>query len=172
MFFGHAGRWQGAQPLRTGDTIEAGVDAARRQAIVLNHSATHLLHAALRKVLGDHVTQKGSLVAPNHLRFDFSHFKPMSRGELARVEAMVNAEVRRNAAADVRQMAYDDAIEFGAMALFGEKYGDEVRVLKMGEFSTELCGGTHVSRTGDIGLFKIVSGPAWLPAFVASGGHR
>jgi alanyl-tRNA synthetase len=167
VFFGHAGRWHGAQPLRTGDTVEAGVDAARRQAIVLNHSATHLLHAALRKVLGDHVTQKGSLVAPERLRFDFSHFKPMSRDELARVEAMVNAEVRHNAAADVRQMAYDDAIEFGAMALFGEKYGDEVRVLKMGEFSTELCGGTHVSRTGDIGLFKIVS-----EAGVASGVRR
>jgi len=167
VFFGHAGRWHGVQPLRTGDTVEAGVDAARRQAIVLNHSATHLLHAALRKVLGDHVTQKGSLVAPERLRFDFSHFKPMSRDELARVEAMVNAEVRHNAAADVRQMAYDDAIEFGAMALFGEKYGDEVRVLKMGEFSTELCGGTHVSRTGDIGLFKIVS-----EAGVASGVRR
>ena len=167
VFFGHAGRWHGAQPLRTGDTVEAGVDAARRQAIVLNHSATHLLHAALRKVLGNHVTQKGSLVAPERLRFDFSHFKPLSRDELARVEAMVNTEVRHNAAADVRQMAYDDAIEFGAMALFGEKYGDEVRVLKMGEFSTELCGGTHVSRTGDIGLFKIVS-----EAGVASGVRR
>jgi alanyl-tRNA synthetase len=167
VFFGHAGRWHGAQPLRTGDTVEAGVDAARRQAIVLNHSATHLLHAALRRVLGDHVTQKGSLVAPERLRFDFSHFKPLSRDELARVEAMVNTEVRHNAAADVRQMAYDDAIEFGAMALFGEKYGDEVRVLKMGEFSTELCGGTHVSRTGDIGLFKIVS-----EAGVASGVRR
>jgi alanyl-tRNA synthetase len=167
VFFGHAGRWQGAQPLRTGDVVEASVDAVRRQAIVLNQSATHLLHAALRKVLGEHVTQKGSLVAPERLRFDFSHFKPMSRDELARVEAMVNAEVRHNAAADVRQMAYDDAIEFGAMALFGEKYGDEVRVLKMGEFSTELCGGTHVSRTGDIGLFKIVS-----EAGVASGVRR
>jgi alanyl-tRNA synthetase len=167
VFFGHAGRWQGAKLLRTGDVVEASVDAVRRQAIVLNHSATHLLHAALRKVLGEHVTQKGSLVAPERLRFDFSHFKPMSRDELARVEAMVNAEVRHNAAADVRQMAYDDAIEFGAMALFGEKYGDEVRVLKMGEFSTELCGGTHVSRTGDIGLFKIVS-----EAGVASGVRR
>ena len=167
VFFGHAGRWHGAQPLRTGDVVDASVDAARRQAIVLNHSATHLLHAALRKVLGDHVTQKGSLVAPERLRFDFSHFKPLSREELARVEVMVNAEVRHNTAADVRQMAYDDAIEFGAMALFGEKYGDEVRVLKMGEFSTELCGGTHVSRTGDIGLFKIVS-----EAGVASGVRR
>jgi alanyl-tRNA synthetase len=126
-----------------------------------------LLHAALRKVLGDHVTQKGSLVAPQRLRFDFSHFKPMSADELKQVEAMVNAEVRRNAAAEVRTMAYDEAIGFGAMALFGEKYGDEVRVLKMGDFSTELCGGTHVSRTGDIGLFKIVS-----EAGVASGVRR
>jgi len=167
VFFGHAGRWHGGQPLRTGDLVEANVDASRRQAIVLNHSATHLLHAALRKVLGDHVTQKGSLVAPERLRFDFSHFKPMSRDDLAQVEAMVNAEVRRNAAAEVRNMGYDQAIEFGAMALFGEKYGDEVRVLKMGDFSTELCGGTHVGRTGDIGLFKIVS-----EAGVASGVRR
>lgn len=167
VFFGHAGRWHGGQPLRTGDVVEARVDASRRQAIVLNHSATHLLHAALRKVLGDHVTQKGSLVAPERLRFDFSHFKPMSHDELARVEALVNAEVRRNAAAEVHNMGYDQAIEFGAMALFGEKYGDEVRVLKMGDFSTELCGGTHVGRTGDIGLFKIVS-----EAGVASGVRR
>lgn len=167
VFFGHAGRWHGAQPLRTGDVVEASVNAVRRQSIVLNHSATHLLHAALRKVLGDHVTQKGSLVAAERLRFDFSHFKPMSREELATVEAMVNAEVRRNAAAEIHNMAYDEAIEFGAMALFGEKYGAEVRVLKMGDFSTELCGGTHVSRTGDIGLFKIVS-----EAGVASGVRR
>jgi len=167
VFFGHAGRWHGGQPLRTGDLVEARVDASRRQAIVLNHSATHLLHAALRKVLGTHVTQKGSLVAPERLRFDFAHFKPMSHDELARVEALVNAEVRRNAVAEVHNMGYDQAIEFGAMALFGEKYGDEVRVLKMGDFSTELCGGTHVGRTGDIGLFKIVS-----EAGVASGVRR
>ncbi|KZC21284.1 MULTISPECIES: alanine--tRNA ligase [Rhodanobacter] len=167
VFFGHAGRWHGGRPLRTGDTVEARVDASRRQAIVLNHSATHLLHAALRKVLGTHVAQKGSLVAPERLRFDFSHHKPMSHDEVARVEAMVNAEVRRNAAAEVHNMGYDQAIEFGAMALFGEKYGDEVRVLKMGDFSTELCGGTHVGRTGDIGLFKIVS-----EAGVASGVRR
>jgi len=167
VFFGHAGRWQGSQPLRTGDHVDAAVDASRRQATVLNHSATHLLHAALRKVLGAHVAQKGSLVAPDRLRFDFSHFKPVTREELATVEAMVNAEVRRNVEAEVRHMAYDDAIAFGAMALFGEKYGDEVRVLKMGEFSTELCGGTHVGRTGDIGLFKIVS-----EAGVASGVRR
>ncbi len=167
VFFGHAGRWHGGQPLRTGDVVEARVDASRRQAIVLNHSATHLLHAALRKVLGDHVAQKGSLVAPERLRFDFSHFKPMSHDELARVEALVNTEVRRNAVAEVHNMGYDQAIEFGAMALFGEKYGDEVRVLKMGDFSTELCGGTHVGRTGDIGLFKLVS-----EAGVASGVRR
>ena len=167
VFFGHAGRWRGAQPLRAGDLVDASVDASRRQATVLNHSATHLLHAALRKVLGTHVTQKGSLVAPDRLRFDFSHFKPVSRDELAQIEALVNAEVRRNEEAEVRNMAYDDAIAFGAMALFGEKYGDEVRVLKMGEFSTELCGGTHVGRTGDIGLFKIVS-----EAGVASGVRR
>jgi alanine--tRNA ligase len=167
VFFGHAGRWHGGPPLRTGDLVEASVDASRRQAIVLNHSATHLLHAALRKVLGDHVAQKGSLVAPERLRFDFSHFKPMSRDELAQVETMVNAEVRRNAVAEVHNMGYDQAIEFGAMALFGEKYGDEVRVLKMGDFSTELCGGTHVGRTGDIGLFKIVG-----EAGVASGVRR
>ncbi|WP_266158059.1 alanine--tRNA ligase [Dyella silvatica] len=167
VFFGHAGRWQGAQPLRTGDTVDASVDACRRQAIVLNHSATHLLHAALRKVLGEHVSQKGSLVAAERLRFDFSHFKPMSRDELAQVELMVNDEVRRNVLAEVHQMGYDQAIDFGAMALFGEKYGDEVRVLKMGDFSTELCGGTHVGRTGDIGLFKIIS-----EAGVASGVRR
>ncbi|MDE2157258.1 MAG: alanine--tRNA ligase [Xanthomonadaceae bacterium] len=167
VFFGHAGLWHGAQPLRVGDAVDASVDAARRQAIVLNHSATHLLHAALRQVLGDHVAQKGSLVAPERLRFDFSHFKPVSRDELSRVEAMVNAQVRRNDVAEVREMAYDDAIAFGAMALFGEKYGDEVRVLKFGGFSTELCGGTHVERTGDIGLFKIVG-----EAGVASGVRR
>ncbi|OOG55085.1 alanine--tRNA ligase [Rhodanobacter sp. B05] len=167
VFFGHVGVWRGEQPLRGGDRLDAAVDGARRQAIVLNHSATHLLHAALRKVLGDHVTQKGSLVAPERLRFDFSHFKPVSREELDQVEAMVNAEVRRNAAAETHNMGYDQAIEFGAMALFGEKYGDEVRVLKMGDFSTELCGGTHVGRTGDIGLFKIVG-----ESGVASGVRR
>ncbi len=167
VFFGHAGAWHGARPLKSGDVVDAQVDAARRDAIVLNHSATHLLHAALRKVLGTHVTQKGSLVAPDRLRFDFAHHKPLGREELAKVESLVNAEVRRNAAAEVRHMAYDDAIAFGAMALFGEKYGDEVRVLRMGEFSTELCGGTHVSRTGDIGLFKIVS-----ESGVASGVRR
>jgi alanyl-tRNA synthetase len=167
VFFGHAGRWQGAQPLRSGDVVDAEVDASRRQAIVLNHSATHLLHAALRQVLGNHVTQKGSLVAAERLRFDFSQHKPVSHDELLKVETLVNDEVRRNAAAEIHSMGYEQAIEFGAMALFGEKYGDEVRVLKMGDFSAELCGGTHVGRTGDIGLFKIVS-----EAGVASGVRR
>lgn len=167
VFFGHFGTWHGGQPLRTGDMVDAKVDGGRRQAIVLNHSATHLLHAALRQVLGEHVTQKGSLVAPDRLRFDFPHDRPVGASELARIEALVNAEIRRNVAAEVRHMPYDDAIAEGAMALFGEKYGDQVRVLKMGAFSTELCGGTHVGRTGDIGLFRIVS-----ESGVASGVRR
>ena len=165
-FHGHIGRLTGGT-LRVGDSVCGDVNAARRQSTVLNHSATHLLHAALRKVLGDHVTQKGSLVAPDRLRFDFSHFKPVSHDELSTVEDLVNTEVRRNSEAEIRNMAYNDAIDFGAMALFGEKYGDEVRVLRMGDFSTELCGGTHVARTGDIGLFKIVS-----ESGVASGVRR
>ncbi|NID06776.1 alanine--tRNA ligase [Luteibacter jiangsuensis] len=156
-FFAHFGTWQGSAPLEKGAAVSASVDAAQRQATVLNHSATHLLHAALRQVLGDHVAQKGSLVAPERLRFDFSHLKAVTPEELAQVERMVNEEIRRNAEAEVHHMGYDEAIDFGAIALFGEKYGAEVRVLKMGGFSTELCGGTHVSRTGDIGLFKIVS---------------
>ena len=143
--------------LKVGDTLNARIDEARRQAIVLNHSATHLLHAALRQVLGTHVTQKGSLVAPDRLRFDFAHFQPIDRAQLAEIEALVNAQVRGNADAEIRHMAMADAMEAGAMALFGEKYGDEVRVLRMGEFSTELCGGTHVHSTGDIGVFKIIS---------------
>ncbi len=156
-YHGHAGHWQGSAPLRVGDSVRATVDAARRQAIVLNHSATHLLHSALRAVLGTHVQQKGSLVAPERLRFDFSHGAPLTTAEKADVEARVNAAVRANHAAEVHRMGYQQALDFGAIALFGEKYGDEVRVLRMGEVSTELCGGTHVARTGDIGLFKIVA---------------
>jgi len=143
--------------LAVGDEIDLKVDARRRQAIVLNHSATHLLHAALRQVLGDHVGQKGSLVAPDRLRFDFSHYQAPSAEELAEIEDLVNAQVRVNAAAETAIMGYEQALGSGAMALFGEKYGDRVRVLKIGEFSTELCGGTHVARAGDIGLFKILS---------------
>ncbi|HET7588263.1 MAG TPA: alanine--tRNA ligase [Gammaproteobacteria bacterium] len=140
-----------------GQSAHAEVNAKLRQATVLNHSATHLLHAALRDELGGHVVQKGSLVAPDRLRFDFSHTEAVTAEQLRRIENRVNAEIRRNNAAETRVMGYDEAIEAGAMALFGEKYGDKVRVLRLGEFSTELCGGTHVARTGDIGLFKIVA---------------
>ncbi|BAV97348.1 alanine--tRNA ligase [Lysobacter enzymogenes] len=156
QFHGHIGVLT-AGSLKVGDRVSGAVDTNRRAATVLNHSATHLLHAALRRLLGDHVTQKGSLVAPDRLRFDFSHFNPLTDAELAELERQVNADVRRNYEAEVHQMGMQEALDFGAMALFGEKYGDRVRVLRMGEASTELCGGTHVSRTGDIGLFKIVA---------------
>ena len=156
QFHGHVGILD-AGTLRRGDRVLGAVDGQRRAATVLNHSATHLLHAALRSVLGEHVTQKGSLVAPDRLRFDFAHFQPLTAAELAEIERRVNAEVRANHDVEVHHMDMQAALDFGALALFGEKYGDEVRVLRMGDGSTELCGGTHVSRTGDIGLFKIVS---------------
>ena len=171
----HNGRVK-AGKIAVGDTVHMAIDVARRDAIRANHSATHLLHAALRNALGEHVTQKGSLVAEERLRFDFSHPKPLSPAEIAAIEAEVNAEIRHNEQVTTRLMTPDDAIAAGAMALFGEKYGEEVRVLSMGRtdwqgsgrnYSVELCGGTHVRATGDIGLFRIVSESA-----VSSGVRR
>lgn len=153
---GHQGKLaQGV--LKVGDSVDALIDQVRRNRIRLNHSATHLLHAALRQVLGEHVAQKGSLVNDKYLRFDFSHFEAMKPEQIRAVEDLVNQQVRRNLPVQTEVMALDDAKEKGAMALFGEKYDDHARVLTMGDFSTELCGGTHASRTGDIGLFRIQS---------------
>ncbi|HXX83777.1 MAG TPA: alanine--tRNA ligase [Casimicrobiaceae bacterium] len=154
--YGHHGEVKTGE-LRIGGTVTARVDATARARAAWNHSATHLMHAALRRVLGDHVVQKGSLVDPEHTRFDFSHPQALTDEEIHTVEALVNQAIRANHPVEARLMPYDEALKAGAMALFGEKYGDEVRVIGMGDFSTELCGGTHVNRTGDIGFFKIVS---------------
>lgn len=154
--FGHVGKLMSGS-VTVGDTLQAVVDAARRQSIRLNHSATHLLHAALRKVLGEHVAQKGSQVSADALRFDFSHLEAMKAEELREVERLVNAEIRRNHSVQTDVLDLDEAKAKGAMALFGEKYDEKVRVLTMGDFSVELCGGTHAARTGDIGLFRITS---------------
>ena len=163
--------------VKVGVALELVVDHDRRSAIRANHSATHLLHEALRETLGDHVAQKGSFVTPERLRFDFSHQKPVSEEEMNQIEEMVNEIVLQNGPVETRIMAVDDAIEAGAMALFGEKYGDEVRVVSMGQalrgeksgktYSVELCGGTHVNRTGDVGLMTVVSESA-----VAAGVRR
>ncbi|HMA88883.1 MAG TPA: alanine--tRNA ligase [Burkholderiales bacterium] len=154
--FGHHGE-QLTGRLKVGDEVSAQVDVVTRRRAMWNHSATHLMHAALRRVLGAHVQQKGSLVDAQHTRFDFSHPQPMTPEEIRKVEVLVNDAIRRNLEVSARIMRFDDAIKAGALAFFGDKYGDEVRVLAMGDVSTELCGGTHVARTGDIGFFKIVS---------------
>ncbi|MDP1909931.1 MAG: alanine--tRNA ligase-related protein, partial [Hyphomicrobium sp.] len=154
--FGHHGILESGA-LKVGDSVRAEVTESVRRASMRNHSATHLMHKALRDVLGAHVAQKGSLVDEQRTRFDFSHTQAVTAAEIMEIENRVNHAILANVPVGAQVMKYDDAIKSGAMALFGEKYGDEVRVLAMGEFSTELCGGTHVSRTGDIGLFKIVS---------------
>jgi alanyl-tRNA synthetase len=160
--------------LKMGDAVELRVDGMRRRLLRGNHSVTHLLHQALRRRLGEHVTQKGSLVAPDRLRFDFSHPRPLTQNDIQAIEAEVNEQIRANAAVRTRLLTPDRAVAEGALALFGEKYGEEVRVVSMGgardddrPFSVELCGGTHVSRTGDIGIFKIVGEMA-----IASGVRR
>jgi len=153
--------------IQAGDKVKLVIDAGRREATRLNHSATHILHSALREVLGTHVKQAGSLVAPERLRFDFTHTSPVKDDALERIEDIVNAHIRENAEVTTQEMSLNDALKSGALAFFGEKYGERVRVLKMGNFSTELCGGTHVNRTGDIGLFKLKA-----EAGVASGVRR
>lgn len=164
--FTHIGRCEHGQ-FEVGQKVTAQIDESNRQATALNHSATHLLHAALRKVLGDHVTQKGSLVDPQRLRFDFSHFEPVTPAQLHEIERMVNQQIRLNHPVETKLMAIEEAKKSGAMALFGEKYDEEVRVLTMSDFSIELCGGTHVQYTGDIGLLKITA-----EAGIASGVRR
>ncbi|MEC8233022.1 MAG: DHHA1 domain-containing protein, partial [Pseudomonadota bacterium] len=163
--FAHKGIAKGK--VTKGDTATAAIDAANREAIKKNHSATHLLHAALREILGEHVTQKGSLVEAPRLRFDFSHFEAVTAEQLSHIERRVNEEIRANHALATELMELEEAKASGAMALFGEKYDEKVRVVTMGPFSVELCGGTHVTRTGDIGLFKITS-----EAGIASGVRR
>jgi alanyl-tRNA synthetase len=162
----HIGSLQSGE-LSSGDRVQAQIDESYRRAVMLNHSATHLMHAALRKVLGEHVQQKGSLVDADKLRFDFSHYQPLEQAQIVAIETRVNDEVRGNIKTRTESMAIETARDSGAIALFGEKYGDVVRVLKIGSDSIEFCGGTHVPRAGDIGLFKIV-----FESGVASGVRR
>ena len=156
VYHGHQGQLASGE-LKVGDVVAGQIDEQRRIDTVRHHSATHLMHAALRDLLGTHVEQKGSLVAPDRLRFDFTHFEPLSLEQIGAIETRVNDQIQANAASSAKEMAFDDAIEAGALAFFGDKYGDQVRVLQFGDYSTELCGGTHVDRVGDIGLFKIIS---------------
>ena len=153
----HIGKVLRGEPreFEPGARVTLKVDRARRDAAMLNHSATHILHYALRDMLGKDVRQEGSLVAPDRLRFDFKHQGPVEEGDLATIEQEVNARIRENAGVTVEEMAFKQAMAAGALAFFGDKYGDRVRVVRMGDFSIELCGGTHVNRTGDIGLFKL-----------------
>lgn len=153
--------------MKSGDTADASVDVPRRQAVSNNHTATHLLHAALRQVLGDHVKQSGSLVSATRLRFDFTHFSHLTREEIHRVESLVNEKIRENIPVDTRIMTLEEGIKEGATAIFEEKYGERVRVIGIGDTSKELCGGVHVRTTGQIGLFKILT-----EASVASGMRR
>src|SRR5262249_9101760 len=155
----HVGRVVGGT-LRVGDAVDLRVDAERRDMIRANHSATHLLHLALKRVLGEHATQKGSLVAPDRLRFDYSHFAPLTEAERTQIEDMVNAEIWRNRDSITEILPIDEAKKRGAVHMFGEKYGDKVRVVKIGGESLEFCGGTHVRRAGDIGVFKIIGDSA------------
>ena len=164
--YGHVGTMVSGM-ISTGDTVKLAVDEAARKDTCKNHSATHLLQKALKEVLGSHVEQKGSLVAPGRLRFDFAHFQAMTADEIAAVEAIVNKEIQASLPVVTEIMNLEDAKKTGAMALFGEKYGETVRVVEMGDFSKELCGGTHVSNTGEITLFKIIS-----EAGVAAGVRR
>jgi alanyl-tRNA synthetase len=152
----HRGKVTAGQ-IAKGDTVRLSVDMQKRQQIALNHTATHILHGALRQVLGDHVKQAGSLVAPERLRFDFTHFAQVSADEINQIETIVNARIRANVPVETSEMDAEQALQSGAMALFEEKYGERVRVVSLSDFSKELCGGTHTARTGDIGLFKIVT---------------
>jgi alanyl-tRNA synthetase len=161
--------------VQVGDTVELKVDPQHRQKTMLNHSATHILHSVLRRELGAHVRQAGSLVAPDRLRFDFHHSGPIPDEKLARIETEVNEHIREDAGVSIEEMNYQDAIRAGALAFFGDKYGDRVRVVKIGAFSTELCGGTHVKRSGQIGLFKlpfetgVAAGVRRVEAFTGAG---